>query len=552
MNEKPAKMSMPVKLARAGWACRKVSTVLEKRAKAEADLRARVGTGTVDGWQAQWKAAEGDAERGDALVLAILAVKPSISHSTIRAVLNGLGGSRLGRLAEGRARVPLGRPGHVGSKAFADRVYDLMREYIRNVPAEPGYPCQHRLQKEYVTKTTTHGVLMTMKDLYDDFITQSFPLNVENREQERLPSYKRFLDYVKYWRPSLRSDKKRRRSDCCDACMAWDVQLSSADLDPLFRQELEAAKKIHLDEAREQRRAMQDLLATLAPVKEDFVQEAADDDDDDDDETACDIHDHSVDAAQVAPMPVAVLLEDFGGNFALPAFTRTQPSADYYLSVLNGHQFVIADGLSGKNEIMVYDERSGGKGGNEMATMRAMCMGAYQVNHPATSVHIRVRDNCCGQNKSNAVFKMDAILVLLLSDIPETIQIRVLFLRTGHSHMIPDRVVAQTRKALKGRNFYTLDAVVQAYNSLKNLTPILMAQFFEWEEVLEMLTDLPTGFTKAYYYEVKISDDHMQLQLRGWQSHKLMKDGLRPRTLTFIMFIVFLGQKTVFKHVSTL
>ena len=97
MDDQPLKMSQNVSLNRRGWASQKTKTPDEGKAAAIKRLAERVGADTVSTWQQQWIAAEGHEDQKDSLALAMLAVWPSISNATMRAVLQGLGGSRLAR-----------------------------------------------------------------------------------------------------------------------------------------------------------------------------------------------------------------------------------------------------------------------------------------------------------------------------------------------------------------------------------------------------------------------------------------------------------------------
>ena len=64
------------------------------------------------------------------------------------------------------------------------------------------------------------------------------------------------------------------------------------------------------------------------------------------------------------------------------------------------------------------------------------------------------------------------------------------------------------------------------YSALKNTHAVLVESFFDWQGALDLFTDLPCGFTKAYYYEVTITKDG--LMLNGWSSLSSMRGGLRP------------------------
>jgi hypothetical protein len=85
----------------------------------------------------------------------------------------------------------------------------------------------------------------------------------------------------------------------------------------------------------------------------------------------------------------------------------------------------------------------------------------------------------------------------------------LVFYKTGHSHMMADRVVAWCRKYTRGVNLYNGDEMVDCWNKVKSVN----AQFIShedpkrpfhvrWESVLgKYLKKLPTGFTNNHCFE---------------------------------------------------
>jgi hypothetical protein len=71
----------------------------------------------------------------------------------------------------------------------------------------------------------------------------------------------------------------------------------------------------------------------------------------------------------VAPQ-IQIQIEDFGGNFAMPHYGHSRPSADYFnfnLLVLN---FVVVDLTSNNSDVFFYDERAQGKDVDALCSLR--------------------------------------------------------------------------------------------------------------------------------------------------------------------------------------
>ena len=74
-------------------------------------------------------------------------------------------------------------------------------------------------------------------------------------------------------------------------------------------------------------------------------------------------------------------------------------------------------------------------------------------------------DNCVGQNKSQVVMKFFCLLSILFYK-----TVALMYFLPGHSHMIPDRVVAHCKHAIKGLNLYTLGEITDQCNRIKDIT----------------------------------------------------------------------------------
>ena len=88
-----------------------------------------------------------------------------------------------------------------------------------------------------------------------------------------------------------------------------------------------------------------------------------------------------------------------------------------------------------ENHVYFYDERAQGKDSHALCSLRLRYHLAKMPEGAECSFSLL--DNYVGQNKSNAVLKLANLLSLLFYT-----KVTLLFLVSGHSHMIADRVVA--------------------------------------------------------------------------------------------------------------
>ena len=73
-------------------------------------------------------------------------------------------------------------------------------------------------------------------------------------------------------------------------------------------------------------------------------------------------------------------------------------------------------------------------------------------------------DNCVGQNKSQVVMKFYCMLSILFYE-----TVALMYFIPGHTHMLPDRVVAYCKRAIKGLNLFTLGQIVERCNLVKGV-----------------------------------------------------------------------------------
>ena len=101
----------------------------------------------------------------------------------------------------------------------------------------------------------------------------------------------------------------------------------------------------------------------------------------------------------------------------------------------------MADISCGENKVIMHDKRLIGKDKDVLSLLRMK----YHIENAERcaykgwaqpEVHISIRDNCVGQNKSNATMQFDCFMAMFFYK-----RVIIIYLIPGHSYMIADRVV---------------------------------------------------------------------------------------------------------------
>jgi hypothetical protein len=209
---------------------------------------------------------------------------------------------------------------------------------------------------------------------------------------------------------------------------------------------------------------------------------------------------------ELTDCPVLVTCEDFGQAIPLPSYKASRPNVDYFNSDLHVQMFNVSNMVSNTNHIYLYDERVTGKSANAVCSLRYN----FHVNQIKywlergceIKMLLKVMDNCCAQNKSNATFMFDALQSILLYE-----RVCNFYLLPGHSHMRPDQVTALCKNSLKRKDLYVPDQIAECMSQVETMKPIVvtteMSMMKDWESFLvKLFKPLPPGFTSYYCFEV--------------------------------------------------
>lgn len=168
--------------------------------------------------------------------------------------------------------------------------------------------------------------------------------------------------------------------------------------------------------------------------------------------------------------------------------------------------FNISNCTSGKNDIFLYDERTAGKDGNAVCSLRwryhtSLILDLIRNGKETPTMAIKVMDNCVGQNKSQTTHMFDCLLSILLYN-----RVADFYLLPGHSHMKPDQVTANCKKPLNRKDLFVPHQVAEEMCSVQNMTARVITSddrvFVDWDTFLKKhLKKLPGGFTANYCFE---------------------------------------------------
>jgi hypothetical protein len=384
------------------------------------------------------------------------------------------------------------RPTCIPSHAFTQEQIQAIKDDYINWELEDGYPCAHRRIKQYFI---TPGTTWTrVHEQYYDRVAATGIVPA---------SYDRWRQYIRAIYPSLRLCKAKE--DECDACIRLKMQLEDNSLDPEARAAIEEELALHMNAAIEQRRIMQRFIRELVrkhdpDQQEPELPETAEDEVRDENE-------------QHGTPTVMVQAEDFGGGLTMPHYGFRRPSADYYSSNLIIQNFVIANINDNVNNVWLFDERAQDKGADCMCSLRMRYhlrqLDRYKLCNKRPSVSVSVLDNCVGQNKSNITMKFNAMLSLLFYD-----KVVLLYLISGHSHMIADRVVAWIKGSLKNGNYYCPKDFAAVMNTVKSVHAEFLDHssskrpfFINWHTILDKyFKDMPAQFTFNFFFEFDKGD----------------------------------------------
>jgi hypothetical protein len=400
---------------------------------------------------------------GEKKVMADGIISSWIKMGASRRLLNGVVGVSMHRYNRLKANETQQKPGGLNGKQVTEVMIEVLGNFVETLKTEEGYPCHHRRMKKYIDDERYTTWLSFFKGYEAYCLTCSGPAS-------RVMAYETMFKYMKGAYPHV--SLHRSLEDECDVCIKFRMQLKDKGATHEEMLALSESQNQHLEDARAQRRA---LTAAIQLWGKDKIYAAADEVDqlvasmermlgefvDDPLEEPPHIE---------TPPRVHLVAEDYGGNVAFPHYGSKKPSKAYYTSNLSMCQFLVCSLSEGINHVFVYDERAMGKDCDALCSLRFLYhFRRYLEARASDSLNSQPKilfltlDNCVGQNKSQAVMMFFCFLSLFFY----TEKVVVLFLRSGHSHMPPDRAWSHGKKSFWKKDLYLPVDAVECMNNVR-------------------------------------------------------------------------------------
>ncbi len=180
--------------------------------------------------------------------------------------------------------------------------------------------------------------------------------------------------------------------------------------------------------------------------------------------------------------------------------------------------FVVADLTSNSSNVFFYAKRAQGKDADALCNLRFTyhlekfkTLLSRKIVMPKTLLIIF--DNCIGQNKLQLVMLFFTLLSILFYS-----KVVLVYLILGHSHNTADWVIAWCRNAMKGKNFYSPIAIVEAINEVKGVNASFIDHcdawrpcYVSWDPILKKhFKSLLVQYTFNYFFE--FNEGHVNMR----------------------------------------
>lgn len=434
----------------------------------------------------------------------------------------GIGGTKWQRIKDGSYLIKKENDHIRYNSVTIPMIYKLMMWY-HNLRSEPGFGgCRHRRIQNYINLDNIHNY------------TQLFAYYKANSTKSNLFNcYNTFYKYSIAYCSDYKFNSLRE--DCCDTCLKFKIALKEPNLTDGDKDLLTKHLEMHTNESKTQRKEMQKAImiwgnnnlginddrikkgilkipcyldedpATSAKIK--FLQNLEQmnsnttEDLNNDDIIQCfekckleDIEINNIkfsdfnisksfidDSESNQKIEFAIFsdtkrevnlqADDFAGNLVLPYYGKNRPSIDYYLSNLNIYMFVISDLVLDVDFVYCYDERTAGKDGDALCSLRLFHhLEKYESSgQKGLDILFNIFDNCTGQNKSQCIMMFYCFMSLFIYK-----KIVLHFLVSGHSHMRPDVANSHCKTSLEKMDYYDPNDMVKKFNTIKNVKALFI------------------------------------------------------------------------------
>ncbi|KAH9102410.1 hypothetical protein AeMF1_020995 [Aphanomyces euteiches] len=322
-------------------------------------------------------------------------------------------------------------------ESFAKEVGEVVPVRVRRRTTENGV-MKKQVSSNLYTFLTSYMTWQSILHEHERFVAAGV-------ERVRLPSERSFRRILQ--RECKTILVRSPQANVCDACTVYKNTMSDAQDAEIFAQ--------HVQNARQMRHSYKD---DSSKASETFI----------------------------------LLTMDYSQNLTLPNAAST-PTQWYFLSLVSISVFGVFDfGLSEQTNI-VYLEKIGGKGSNEVISMLEKYFHKNSILDGNKSLALYA-DNCGGQNKNNYTQ-------------PSGLQLFV----KGHTKNACDRGFGHTRKRSLKTDCWTFDQVVEVVQSSSSSNKCVSLEnddtpFFDYKSVVDEMFSNVQGIQKYQMFRMKSSD----------------------------------------------
>ena len=329
---------------------------------------------------------------------------------------------------------------------------ERVHEHIESLPTTSSHYTRAKSPLRIYLESGT-----TVKALYEKY---TFWMQ-EFHPEDPTVTYHYYADiFANFYNIGVKPPKK----DTCTTCDGYNADIVRLQ----EKEEDDSALKARLQEHKEQGELVQRLLSSQA------------------------------DASPVRGMDVRVVCMDLQQTLPCPRLTS---GIAYYLRKLWVYNFCIYDVTKGKVSMFVWDEITGGRGSDEVASMIMKWLQLRREEGDANFDILRIFcDNCAGQNKNINV------LLAALRIVHEKLisRIEFVYMVSGHSYLPCDRAFGVIEKKLRvSHDIMIPEHYVRVIRSATNppyeVVPMERDDFKDIKQLGKFITkrQTPVSFAKA-------------------------------------------------------
>lgn len=289
---------------------------------------------------------------------------------------------------------------HVAVNKTPEEVVDQIKKHILKYPAYESHYGREKSTKKYL------GSHLNISKMYSLYVEECKQLNIEYAKEWLFRQIFNQDFNLSFHSPDV---------DTCDVCDQYVCQLKNASTEE-ERKQIKEKQKTHTDEA--------SLRYSLK--REDKAKSAEN-------------------------CKYRTVMADLQKCLPTPCLTNSQ---SFYLRKLWTLNYTISDPTSKESWCMVWDEVTGGRGGNEMASCFLSWANETILQSEAESLTVWT-DNCAGQNRNMMMVLMYIWILHFSSNLNE---VNHKFLLRGHTHMEVDgdhSIIERAKKHLPTNTIFT-------------------------------------------------------------------------------------------------